>query len=214
MKELDRILNDDEKILWEGAPTFWPFIAMSALLSLFGLPFMLAGLIPGIIGVVSGSWAAIFIGLVIPHFWVGAALVFGVPLYRILVHKHTYYAVTNKRVIIQSGLIGRDFKFIDYDQLSNAEVNVGIADTLLGRGKSGSILLSSAGTFVSGKHGPIARPYSLSNIQNPYEVFKLFKRVSHDIKTDLSYPNALRPGTNPGYRTEYETKESPEKGAA
>lgn len=208
MRELHRILNDDENILWEGTPTFAPFVAMSFLLSLFGLPFLLAGLVPGIIGLATGSWAALFVFLVFPHFWIGVALVVGVPLYRILVHKHTYYAVTNKRAILQGGLIGRDFKIVDFDQLSNAEVNVGIADTLFAHGKSGSILLSTAGTFVHGKHGVSARPYSMSNIQNPYDVFKFFKRVSYDVKTDVSYPNQLRPDVNPGYKTEYPPKDS------
>ena len=210
MKEIDRILNDDEKILWEGMPQFLPFIAMSGLLSLFGLIFMMAGLIPAIAGFATGDPQAIFISLLIPHFWIGAGLFFGVPIYRILVHQFTHYAVTNRRVIIQSGLIGRDFKFVDYDQLSNAEVNVGIVDILFARGKTGSILLSTAGTFVHGKHGPIARPYSLSNINDPYEVFKFFKKVSFDIKTDQNYPNKLRPDTNPGYKTDYPV-ETPEK---
>lgn len=208
MREFNRILNEDEKILWEGTPAFMPFVAVSFLFSLFGLPFMLAGLVPAVIGFATGSWEALFVFLVFPHFWIGFALVFGVPLYRILVHKYTYYAVTNRRAILQGGLIGRDFKIVDFDQLSNAEVNVGIADTLFGHGKTGSILLSTAGTFVQGKYGMRPHPYSMSNVRNPYDVFKFFKRVSYDVKTDVSYPNKLRPDTNPGYQTTYQPKDS------
>ncbi|OVE74626.1 hypothetical protein BVX95_01720, partial [archaeon D22] len=40
-------------------------------------------------------------------------------------------------------------------------------------------------------------------IQNPEEVFKFFKKVSYDMKTDVQFPNKLRPKNNPGYNTNY-----------
>ena len=43
-------------------------------------------------------------------------------------------------------------------------------------------------------------------IENPYEVFKLVKQTSVDIKTDFNYPNAMLPETNPGYNTKYDRK--------
>ena len=148
--------------------------------------------------------------LLFPHFWFGLAFVFGPPVYRLLVYKHTYYAITNKRVLIQTGVIGRDFQITDFDQITNAIVNVGLFDILFGR-KSGSILVSTAGTFteVRGRHGSssiVAAPYTLSHIPNPYEIFKFFKKISHDTKTDIHYPNKYRPKTNPGYQTRYSVK--------
>lgn len=163
---------------------------------------MIAGLIPIILGVSEGNLAV----LVMPHFWIGLAVFIGFPLYSILVHKHTYYAITDKRIIIQKGLIGRDFEIIDYDQVTNAEVNVGILDKLLGK-NSGSILISTAGSFTYTRQGPVNKPYTLSHVKDPYHVFKFFKDVSHDVKTDINYPNKYRPRTNPGYRTGY----SPDK---
>lgn len=136
-----------------------------------------------------------------PHFWIGIILIFGIPTYNYLVHSRTYYAITNKRVIIQTGVIGRDFKMVDFDQITNAEVNVGLFDKIFG-GSSGSIIISTAGTFVEGNHGPMSKPYTLSNIENPYEVFKFFKKVSHAVKTDVHYPNQYRPKKNPGYTTD------------
>jgi len=137
----------------------------------------------------------------LPHFWIGIILIFGIPTYNYLVHSRTYYAITNKRVIIQTGVIGRDFKMVDFDQITNAEVNVGLFDKIFG-GSSGSIIISTAGTFVEGNHGPMSKPYTLSNIENPYEVFKFFKKVSHAVKTDVHYPNQYRPKKNPGYTTD------------
>lgn len=201
MRELDKILDKNEKVFWEGKPNFWPFFLAGLFLSLFGLIFLIAGAIILIQGIKTGN----FLFLVFPHFWIGIVFVFGIPLYKALVYKYTYYAITNKRVILQKGLIGRDFEMVDFDQITNAEVNVSIFDKIFSR-NSGSILISSAGTFIYGRHGPIAKPYTLNNIQNPYKVFKFFKKVSHAVKTDIQYPNKYRPKTNLGYRTDYNPK--------
>jgi len=128
--------------------------------------------------------------------------VFGVPLYSKLVWKYTHYAITNKRVIIKSGLIGRDFKTVDHDKITNVEVNISFWDKLLAK-SSGSIYIFTAGTIAYGRHGPYHTPYRLSNVSEPYRVFRFFKKVSFDVKTDVHYPNKYRPDTNPGYRTRY-----------
>lgn len=198
MREIEKVLDDKEKVFWEGAPKFGPFVLGGSILFIFfGLIWMVF-LIPFTFAM--GS--AIFL---LPHFWIGLVLIIGVPLYLFLVHSRTYYAITNKRVLIQTGVIGRDFKMVDFDQITNAEVNVGLFDKVFG-GNSGTILISTAGTFISGKHGPVAAPYNLSNIENPYEVFKFFKKVSHAVKTDVHYPNKYRPKSNPGYNTEVDPK--------
>ncbi|MBS3080267.1 PH domain-containing protein [Candidatus Pacearchaeota archaeon] len=201
MKEIDKILDSKEKVFWEGRPKFWPFFLSGFAGALFGLIFLIVGGIFVIMGILSGNYFFIFI----PHFWIGVVFVFGIPLYKALVYSHTYYAITHKRIILQKGLIGRDFETVDFDQITNAEVNVGVLDKLFGGG-SGSILLSTAGTFTYTRRGPIQKPYTISHIANPYEVFKFFKKVSHDVKTDIHFPNKYRPTENPGYRTHYNVK--------
>lgn len=201
MKELDKILDKNEKVFWEGKPNFWPFFFGGVAVSLVGLIFLFAGIIVMIKGIRTGN----LLFLLFPHFWIGIAIVFGVPIYKAMVYKHTYYAITNKRVLLQTGLIGRDFQMVDFDQITNAEVNVGVLDKLLSK-SSGSILVSTAGTFTYRKGRAVAKPYMLSNVPDPYEVFKFFKKVSHAVKTDIEYPNEYRPKTNPGYNTEYNLK--------
>ena len=198
MREIDKVLDENEKIFWEGKPKFWPFFLGGFAFALFGLFFLAMGGLFILGGIASGN----YLFLLLPHFWVGVAIVFGIPVYKALVYKYTYYAITNKRVILQKGLIGRDFEIVDFDQITNAEVNVGVLDKLLGRG-SGSILISTAGTFTYTRSGPIQKPYTIRNIENPYRVFKFFKKVMHAVKTDIHYPNKYRPRTNPGYVTEY-----------
>ncbi|MBI2452355.1 PH domain-containing protein [Candidatus Pacearchaeota archaeon] len=222
MREIDKVLDSNEKVFWEGKPKFWPYVLRTIVPSfIFGLIWM-AFLAPFIfIGVflpLSAQNAAVetsnngarffslfFIGwnlFLLPFLLIGLWLLIGTPIYVWIGHKHIYYAITNKRVIIQKGIIGRDFEYIDFDKITNAEVNVGFWDKTIGQ-DSGSILISSAGTISYGKHGPVSRPYYLANIPNPYDVFKFFKKVSHAVKTDIEFPNQYRPKTNPGYGTEY-----------
>jgi hypothetical protein len=52
-------------------------------------------------------------------------------------------------------------------------------------------------------------PSNIALVENKLcdEVFKMVKQTSVDIKTDYNYPNALRPETNPGYKTKYDRKD-------
>ena len=238
MRELEKVLDKDEKVFWEGQPKFWPFVLGGGSVAfIFGIIWM-AFLVPFFIPLIFAGTATsamtingvpikgmdsmalimfvLFGGgcMLLPFLIIGLGMMFGVPVYQFLVYKNMYYAITNKRVIVQGGVVGRDFQFIDFDQITNAEVNVGFWDKLVGK-NSGSILLSSAGTFVgySNRHGSnvAARPYTLSNIENPYEVFKLFKDIGHAVKTDIQYPNKFRPSDNPGYKSEYKPKDEEKK---
>ena len=41
------------------------------------------------------------------------------------------------------------------------------------------------------------------SIKDPYDVYKLLKKVSLDVATDQAYPNAYRPKENEGYNTKF-----------
>ncbi|HIH10674.1 TPA: PH domain-containing protein [Candidatus Woesearchaeota archaeon] len=202
MRELEKVIDHKEKILWEGQPKFWPFFfSRSFLLTIFGV-FWSGILSIFVLFSFFGEGPLRYIIFLTPHFWVGIGMLIGPAMYNSLVYKHTYYAITDKRVIFQKGLIGRDFEIVDYDNMTNAEVNVGFFDKLFG-GDTGSIILSTAGSFTYPRKNYMQRPYTISNIPNPYDVFKSLKVVSHDVKTDIQYPNKLRPKSNPGYNTKY-----------
>lgn len=193
------ILNRNERVLWRGKPRFAPFVFPSIFAIFVGLFFMA---IPVFMYFMSGE---IFI-LLFPHFWIGLLIAVGGPLYAILVHKHVEYAITDKRIIIQKGLIGRDFNSIDYEKVQDLSVNVGAIDKLFG---TGSIISSSAGLM---SYHTYRSRHSITNvvpgtmfrsIERPYHVFKILKRVTHDVKTDIYFPNKYRPRENVGYRTQY-----------
>jgi len=207
MREIDKVIDKSERILWEGKPKFWPFfLGRSVGATFFGGVWLLFLLFFFVTAAVSNP-NALTILLLTPYFWIGILIAIGVPIYTFLVYNHTYYAITDKRIIMQKGIIGRDFEIIDFDQLSNAGVNVGLFDKLFGK-NSGSILLTTPGTITYtntfSQRGTMAqRPHVLSNIHDPYNVFKLFKKVSFDVKADIQYPNRYRPKENVGYQTEY-----------
>lgn len=205
MNEFNKILDKGEKVLWEGKPQFLPFVIGSGgmilflfMLIIFTLPTFLFALSIGLLYIFLPYIAAI-------------TLVFSLfPLYQVLLYKCTHYSITNKRVLLQKGIIGRDFNIVDFDQITNAEVNVGLIDKIFGK-NSGTILVSTAGSFSYTKKGAVKRPYTLHNIEDPYNVFKFFKKVSYDVKTDINYPNKYRPKLNPGYNTDYKDRKPKKK---
>ncbi len=191
MRELDKVLNDHEEIIWEGKPQFLPYFIGSFTLTLFGLIFAGVGFL------VADSFLMAFL---IPHTWIGLAFIFIPPFYRFFGYKRIFYGITDKRIILQKGIIGRDFKLVDYDKITNKEVDVGIIDQVFGK-NSGSIKISTPITVMRTSEGPKDHPFTLAHISDPYNVFKLLKKTSHDVKTDIHYPNDLRPKTNKEYNT-------------
>lgn len=196
MIDINSVLDSNEQVLWRGVPSHWPFVLSSFALTFFGIAWT------GLVFIFYFLPQSLVI-LYLPHFWIGILLIIGGPLYSLLVWRYTQYAITTKRVILESGVIGRDFRTVDFDQLANVEVNVGLVDRLFG---TGSILMYTAGGAwaqpYSRRGGSVTAP-SFSHIKNPYNVFKFFKKVSFDVKTDELYPNKYRPDVNPGYDTKY-----------
>ncbi len=193
---IEDILCDDEQILWRGKPKKAAFI-IARILSM--LPVVLIWLI------FDGSFIGIMIGT-------GAFLEMPPPLIVFIVvfflfhlcpvwiwlsgvltanreHKNIEYAFTNTRIIIRSGLVGIDVNSIYYSEITGVNLKVGFIDRLL---KVGDI-------YISGAY----KSQVLWDITDPYMITAKLQKIAHDIKTDISYPNALRPEENPGFRTKY-----------
>jgi membrane protein YdbS with pleckstrin-like domain len=201
------ILDRDEMILWSGTPNFKTYM-------LSGVPFLVCGMLWGLLDL-GFIMAIAFIGTPGPA-ETGPLLFFIVPFFALhlfpcwgsvvymfwlwLSHKNVFYAFSNKRILLRSGVFGTDYQIIDYDKIRDIQVNVGPMEKLCG---VGSIL------FNTGDVGHKGRPRlkRFYGIENPYDVFRQLKEVSVDVKTDWNYPNANRPEANPGYRTEYRPKE-------
>lgn len=107
-------------------------------------------------------------------------------------YKNIEYVLTDKRIIVRSGIIGIDFKIIYYSEIQSIDVKVGLWDRLF---KVGDVIIKTA-----------SQTAMLEDIQKPYQYATKIQKVVQDIKTDIQYPNGLRPDTNPGYNTTYDPK--------
>ena len=96
---------------------------------------------------------------------------------------------TNKRIIIRSGIIGIDFKNIYYTEIESVNLKVGLVDKMLG---VGDIYIKSNN-----------KAQILFDIEDPYFITQKLQEIVIDIKTDVEFPNGLRPEENPGYKTKY-----------
>lgn len=195
--QFQAVKDSDEEFLWIGEPLFVPFLVR-------GVPFLLFGLLWGAFDYFGfiRNMGREMAGFAIPFFMIHLFPFYGGILNMVrlvLVHKNTFYAITNKRVMMRSGFWGIDFKAIDYDKISDVEVNVNPIENFY---KVGTIQFYSGRTNQKGN--PVTDNFIA--VQEPYEVFKRVKTVSVDIKTDWNYPNQLRPEQNPGYKTKYKNQ--------
>jgi len=95
---------------------------------------------------------------------------------RILQYKYIFYALTNSRILIQVGFIGRDFKSINYDKIQEATVVVGFVDKFFG---TGTVSVTTAGMqLVATRRGAYTLIPRLQYVKNPYEIMKEIKKLA------------------------------------
>lgn len=195
-REFYDILSSNERLIWSDRPN-------KTIHLLKGLPMFVIGIIWGIIDIgiilaIGGSAPLFFIGpfmlLHMMPLWIGV----GNMIRLLLSYENVYFAYTDKRVIIRSGIWGIDYKSIALDSITDIEVNV---NPIENSRNLGSLIINDS--YIG--HGDNRRRVmnKLYGISNPYEVYKNLKKISLDIRSDINYPNELRPENNPGYKTEY-----------
>ncbi len=191
---LDALLGEGEEVLWRGKPKKSAYILNKVL---YMLPVVLLWLAidvtllcvvyildtPTLVRV----FVTCFIAVHLLPFWMWLSGVITASRR----YKNMDYALTNRRVIIRSGLIGIDFESVGYKDIVNVNLRVGLIDRML---KVGDLY------FENAQRG---RKNVFFDIENPYEAYKVAQRVVSDIQTDIVFPNAYRPESNPGYGTKY-----------
>lgn len=103
--------------------------------------------------------------------------------------KNIEYALTDKRIIARSGLIGIDFKSIYYSDIEGINVKVSITDRLF---KVGDLYVTASNQSAV-----------LHDLTDPYFLMSKIQKITYDIKADIEFPNDYRPKQNHGYNTEY-----------
>ena len=185
---LDKLLNVEEKVLWSGKPVRNAFI------------------LPGLISIPVGI---IFLGFAI--FWMGTAASAGAPdefslfgslfvligigiafgpfLFQLLRYRNTEYMITDKRIITQTGAIGLDTRFVDFEKVQEVYVQIGVIDKLFGTGSLYAMTAGFSGFVPRGGYGygyggfAGNRP-SLAALKEPYEVQKLLQEAIEKSKKE------------------------------
>ena len=61
-------------------------------------------------------------------------------------------------------------------------------------------LVFDNGMVVNNKH---TQKFVFEDLDDAQDVYRRVQKVILDIQTDMEFPNAYRPGENPGYNTQY-----------
>ena len=98
-------------------------------------------------------------------------------------YKKTFYAYTNKRILIRRGVIGVDYATLDFEMIGGLMVNVDFLDRLMkGSDNPGTITFgSSASPVIYTRNGRTAA-YAFRNIDHPYEVYRDLKHMVDEYK--------------------------------
>lgn len=190
------VLAAGEAVLWHGKPKRSAFLAVKSLT-----------LLP-----IAVIWLCLDLNVLIPSLAAKEMLLFIIPFFALHLMpvwiwlasaisaarrwKNTAYYVTNRRIILQSGFFAVNETSLFYKDLRNVQMRIGLLNKLF---HTGSIVLD--GGILNRQDGK--KPLVIENLEQPYEVYNQIQKIILDMQTDMEYPNALRPGENPGYQTDY-----------
>ena len=109
----------------------------------------------------SRYWKAPLWPFGLPIFWPHLIVLmvvtfFTLPFFYARGYKNLCYAYTNKRLIVRSGMIGVDYRTLDYKDISTSSVDVGLLDK---GGKTGTIFFKSPSAAISLRY--VEKPYDL-----------------------------------------------------
>lgn len=194
LKTIEDVIGSDEQILWSGKPKKRAFLinAFTKMLPIALIWLLFDGAFIGLmIGTMDEIPAPVKIFMVV--FFLFHLMPVWIWLSNVLTanrqHENLEYAFTQKRIIIKSGIIGIDFKNIYYSEIDSVNLRVGLVDRIE---KVGDIYIKSIGGANV-----------LYDLENPYTLTEKLQKIVVDIKTDIQFPNNLRPAENDGYNTKY-----------
>ena len=188
MSNISRLLHSNEKILWQGKPVFKSFILAGYNIALFffGLVFVAFSLSFFLLsGQAFGGAPFPFNVFPLIFLFVGFAIAFGAPISSVLAYGNTEYAITNQRLIIQTGALGLKTRFIDFEKIQEVNVKVGLLDRVFGTGGIYADTASSIRGWTQysgrGTYNP-TRP-DLIALKEPYKVHKILQQAMEDLKS-------------------------------
>ena len=90
-------------------------------------------------------------------------------------YENRFYAYTNKRILIRKGIIGTDYKSLEYRSITATIVQVGFLDKAL-KTNTGTIEFGSPASPIGGggKNAP-GNPYVFTAVKAPYDTLREIK---------------------------------------
>lgn len=203
---IEDMLIDDEAVIWKGKPN-----RKAYLLNCIFTPFTIFALMwfaidaTIIIAATTAADSTVPLFFLIPFMalhlmpfwmWLGNILTAQIRW------ENSEYLVTDRRILLKTGIWGVDVKTVYYKEIRNVTLIKGIIDNILGVGDiyfdlSANVYMNQNNS--SSTNGRLA----MFDLENPYELYTRLQKIVLDIQTDIEYPNALRPDENPGYKTQY-----------
>lgn len=98
-------------------------------------------------------------------------------IFSLLYYNKTYYAYTNKRLVVRTGIIGVDYKSLDMRTIGAINVYVSLFDKILHK-NTGSLHFGSMSSPLNGQNSA----FNFSHITNPYENYKKIKEYIENVE--------------------------------
>lgn len=193
MSAIDDVLDNGEKILWRGSPNKASYIGANILKM---MPFALLWLAIDctiIFGMfLADDFPQDMLWFIIPFFaihltpvWIWIANI----VKAVAEIKNIEYAITDRRVIIKSGAIGVDFKFVSHTDIDSINVKIGFVDKICHVGD----------VYINSKSSAVV----LFDLQEPNFVANNLQKLSFDVKRDAQSGNDMPPNQDDGFGTVY-----------
>lgn len=112
----------------------------------------------------------------LPFVLIGLGLTFGPSIWQLMRYQNMEYMITDQRIITQTGAIGLDTRFVDFDKIQEVYVQVGFIDKMFG---TGTLLVTTAGeyAYVDSHRGVVSMRPNLAAVEEPYELQKLLQEA-------------------------------------
>ncbi len=198
--DLEGLIEDNEKILYEGKPNKICFLFESIFNPMMPIALLWAIIDFGVIGgTISNMESKEIFSILIPFMLLHLMPVWiylGGVLFTYRKYRNTYYIVTDSGIYASGGAFVRTYNHKPFAELSHVDLHRGIFDQIF---NVGDVVITSNQLTYDNKNDSII----ISSISNYMEVYNLVKKLQKDIYSDVMYPNDKRPSENHGYNTKY-----------
>lgn len=194
-KEIERLINPNEKILYEGKPNKKCFIFESIFNPLLIIAIVWAIIDFGFLTEIIFDGELIMIPFMLLHL-LPVWLYLGGVLFSVKRYNNTEYVITNMAIYVSGGVFARNISTKSFAEMSNIAIHQGVFDRLF---NVGDVVATTGQIDKEGNSVTV----SLDSISDYTEIYHLVKKLQIDVYSDVMYPNAKRPEDNSGYNTNY-----------